>query len=197
MAFDITIMTKKIEGLKAAFESGRFADALVGSLNTGNGLMQQRIFQETQDIKGQPFGQYVGAKKKQTDRAQVRALFGATKTDKKRIKSSAGLELTPYQRLRANKGRPIAKKDLEFTGGLRRAIETQIEGEKAAVLQFNTDLAGKIARGQEQQITNIRNGASGTTKGTGAVKIFGLNESEKEKVNEQGRELILQILKPK
>lgn len=197
MPFDITIMTKKIEGLKAAFESGRFADALVGSLNTGNGLMQQRIFQETQDVKGQQFGKYVGTKKKQTDRAQVRGLFGATKTDKKRIKTSAGLELTPYQRLRANKGRQIAKKDLEFTGGLRRAIETQIENEKAAVLQFNTDLAGKIARGQEQQITNIRNGASGTTKGTGATKIFGLNDSEKEQVNDQGRELILQILKPK
>lgn len=198
MPFDITILSKKIEGLKEAYENGKFGDALVGAINTGNGMMQQRIFQQTQDIKGQPFGNYVGVKKKQSDRAQVRSLFGTkSKTDKKRIKASAGLELTSYQRKRANKGRQIAKKDLEFMGGLRRAIETQIENEKAAVLEFNNDEAAKIAKGQEQQIENIRNGQKGTTKGTGATKIFSLNQVEKETVIEQGAELIKQILKPK
>lgn len=200
MPFDITILSNKIQGLKEAFENGNFADALVGALNTGNGLMQQRVFQENQDIKGQSFGKYIGKTQteRQAGRAVARALFTTTsKTDKKRIKAAATLELTAYQRKRANKGRQVLKKDLEFTGGLRRAIETQIEDEKAAVLQFNNTDAANIARGQEQQITNIRNGQKGSTKGTGATKIFTFNENEKEQVGEQGSELIKQILKPK
>jgi hypothetical protein len=198
MSFDVTILTKKIQGIKEAFENGRFADALVGALNTGNGLMQQRVFTETKDTKGQSFGQYVGKKSKQSDRSQVRSLFSTkSKTDKKRIKASAGQELTYYQRKRAQKGRQTAKKDLEFTGGLRRAIETQVENEKAAVLEFNNIDAALVAKGQEQQITNIRQGKPGTTKGTGATRIFTLDDSEREQVTEQGAELIKQILKPK
>jgi hypothetical protein len=69
-------------------------------------------------------------------------------------------------------------------------------GEKAAVLQFNNIDAALIAKGQEAQITNIRNGRPGTTKGTG-IKIFGLNVKEKQEVDEQGLLLIKQILKPK
>jgi hypothetical protein len=191
MAFDVTILSKKIEGLKEAYENGRFSDALVGSLNTGSGLMQQRIFNQNTDIEGQSFGNYIGKKRK------VPLVVSSNKTQNKRNKAIAGLELTSYQRKRASKGRQISRKDLEFTGGVRRAIETQIADEKAAVLQFNNDLAAKIARGQEQQITNIRNGQKGTTKGANAVKIFSLNQSEKETVIEQGAELIKQILKPK
>ena len=198
MPFDINILAGKIEGIKKAFENGRFGDALVGALNSGNGLMQQRIFQENLDVKGQSFGKYIGKKSKQSDRAQVKALFSTTsKTDKKRIKASAGLELTYWQRKRAGKGLQVVKKDLEFSGGLRRAIETQIENEKAAVLQFNNTEAAKIAKGQEQQIHNIRNGSTANTKGSGAVKIFTLNDKEREQVTEQGAELITQILKPK
>lgn len=192
MPFDLTILSKKIEGLKEAFENGKFGDALVGALNTGNGLMQQRIFQETHDVKGQSFGKYVGKKRK----ARVLPIT-KNRTQNKRNKAIAGQDLTAYERKRALKGRQILKKDLEFMGGLRRAIETQIEGEKAAVLWFNNDLAAKIAKGQEQQIENIRNGQSGTTKGTGATKIFSLNDKEKETVVDQGAELIKQILKPK
>lgn len=195
MSFDITILSKKIEGIKTAFENGRFADALVGALNTGNGMMQQRVFTQNKDIEGNDFGQYVGNKKKQSDRSQLRALFGTTsKTDKKIIKANAGLELTAYQRKRAQKGRQIVKKDLEFDGGLRRSIETQVEDEKSAVLNFNNDEAAKIAKGQEAQITNIRNGRKGTTKGEG-IRIFTLDTKEREEVTEQGAELIKQILK--
>lgn len=196
MSFDITILKVKIDAIKKAYENGRFGDALVGALNTGSGLMQQRVFQNNTDVKGQSFGKYIGTGKKQSDRAQVTALFGATKTDKKRIRASAGLELTSYQRKRANKGRQVLKKDLEFTGGVRRAIETQIESEKSVVLQFNNDQAAKIARGQEQQIHNIRTGGKGTTKGSGATRIFTFDEKEREQVTEQGKELIKQILKP-
>lgn len=196
--FDLNILSKKIEGLKEAFQNGRFGDALVGALNTGNGLLQQRVFQNNQDVMGNSFGFYVGVKSKQSDRAQLKQLFGTkSKTDKKRIKSAAAQSLTSYQRKRAAKGRQTAKKDLEFYGGLRRAIETQVEGEKAAVLQFNNTQAAKVAKGQEQQIHNLRSGGKGTTKGTGAPRIFTLDEKEKEQVVEQGAELIKQILKPK
>lgn len=197
--FDTTILKKKIDGLKEAYETGVFGDALVGALNSGNGLMQQRIFTQNKDVEGNDFGTYIGAKQtqKQASRQILRDLFGTTsKTDKKRIKANAALELTSYQRKRAKAGRQIAKKDLEFSGGTRRAIEIRIENDKAAVLEFNNDEAAKIAKGQEAQISNIRKGGKGTTKGTG-VKIFTLDQAEKETVNEQGAELIKQILKPK
>lgn len=189
MPFDLAILSKKIEGLKEAFNNGKFGDALVGALNTGNGLMQQRVFTQNVDVDGQGFGVYIGKKRK------VRLQVSKNRTQNKRNKAIAGLELTSYQRKRAQKGRQIAKKDLELEGSLRRAIETVIENEKSAVLTFNNDTAAKIARGQENQITNIRNTGKGTTKGKG-VKIFGLNTSEKEQVIEQGSELIKQILKP-
>lgn len=189
MSFDVTILQGRIEKIKTAFENGRFADALVGSLNTGNGLMQQRVFTQNVDVKGQSFGKYVGKKRK------ARLQVSSNRTQNKRNKAVAGLDLTAYQRKRALKGRQIEKKDLEFDGGLRRAIEIQTENEKSVVLEFNNDLAAKIAKGQEQQIENIRSGKPGTTKGTGATRIFTFDEKEREQVTEQGQELILQILK--
>jgi hypothetical protein len=188
--FDFTILQKKVEGLKEAYENGKFADALIGALNTGNGLMQQRVFTQTEDVEGNTFGQYIGKKRK------VKTEPTKNRTQAKRNKAIEGKFLTAYQRKRAAKGRQILRKDLEFTGALRRAIEIQAEGDKVAVIQFNNSDAAKIAKGQEAQITNIRNGGKGTTKGTG-VKIFTLNKSEKETVIEQGAELIKQILKPK
>lgn len=185
MSFDTTILTKKIEGLKEAFENGKFSDALVGALNTGNGLLQQRVFTQNEDIEGQSFGQYIGKKRK----AQL--------VSKGKKKSISEVYLTAYQRKRQKAGRQISRKDLEFHGGLRRAIETVVENENAAALEFNNDLAAQIAHGQEQQISNIRNGLPGTTKGIGATKIFKLSTTEKETVVEQGLELIKQVIKPK
>lgn len=191
MPFDTTILAKKIEGLKQSFESGRFADALLIAVNTGNGLMQQRIFTQNVDIQGQSFGQYIGQKRK------VRLKISSNKTQNKRDKNIAGLSLTSYQRKRAAAGRQIASKDLEFSGGLRRAIETQKDGENAAILEFNNNLAAQIAQGQENQISNIRNGSKAITRAIGATKIFRLSATEKEQVNEQASELIKQILRPK
>lgn len=188
MNFDITILTKKVEKLKQSFDSGKFADALVGAMNSGNGMMQNRIFGDNQDIKGNSFGVYVG----KTHRAKL--LKSKNRTQNKRLKAIAGLELTSYQRKRAKSGRQIAVKDLELTGGLRKSIETVIENEKSVILAFNNDQAAKIARGQENQITNIRAGKTGITKGNG-IKIFTFNEKEKENVGDQGKKLILEILK--
>lgn len=188
MSFDITILAKKIDGLKQSFESGRFADALVTALNSGNGLMQQRIFTENVDIEGKSFGQYIGSKRK------ARLIRSSNKLQDKRNKNLAGQLLTPYQRKRLAAGRQILRKDLEFSGGLRRAINTVVEGERAAVLEFNNNDAAKIARGQENQITNIRNGSKAITTGNG-TKIFRFNEDERKQVNEKGSLLIKQILK--
>lgn len=194
MPFDTTILINNVRKLKEAFESGRFGDALIGAVNTGNGLMQQRIFTQNKDVQGNSFGEYVGKKTNPKEATTKRLLSKATQTNKKRIKAAAIIELTAYQRKRANAGRQISKKDLEFTGGLRRAIETKLENEKSAVIEFSIDEAAKIARGQENQITNIRNGQSGKTKGDG-IKIFTLNDSERDETREQGLELIKEILK--
>ncbi len=173
MPLDPNILPEKILKLKEKFEQGNFADALIGAVNTGNGLMQQRIFTLNEDVLGNSFGQYVGKKKK-------------TKT-----KKGIELDLTSYQRKRLAAGRQIIKKDLEFSGNLRRSIVTAVESEKAAVIEFSNDEAAMIAKGQEVQITNLRTGGKGTTRGIG-IKIFKLNEQEKEIVVEQGLELIKQ-----
>lgn len=190
MPFDTTILNKKIDGFKEALQNGRFGDALAGALKTVNDTMRNRIFDSNVDTEGQSFGQYIGKKRK------VKLVKSKNRTQNKRNKNVAGLFLTAYQEKRARLGRPISRKDLEFSGGLRRAIETQVENEKAAVLQFSNDFAATVAHGQENQISNIRNGVGGSTKGSG-TKIFRLNQVEKEQVIDQGTELIKQILKPK
>lgn len=189
MPFDLQILADRIEGLKKTYENGRFGDALVGALDMGSGIMQQRIFEDNQDIEGNSFGQYIGAKTK------TKLVMSKNKTQNKRNKAIAGIDLTSYQRKRARAGRQYSHKDLELTGGLRRAIETQVENENVAVIQFNNDDAALIAQGQEAQITNIRNGQVGSTKGHG-IKIFTLSEGEKKDVNAKGLELIKQILLP-
>jgi hypothetical protein len=193
--FDLNTMADKVNRLKENFENGRFGDVLLGALNTGNGLMQDRIFAGNKDVKGNDFGKYVGKKKRLSDKAQLTALFNTKgKKAKEKIRNEAILELTSYQRKRLSKGRQVDKKDLEFTGELRRSIETRAD-EKSAVLEFSNDESALIARGQENQITNIRNSQSGSTKGDG-IRIFNLSEDERTEIVEQGQELINQILKP-
>lgn len=188
MSFDLTILQRQVDNIKNAVVNGRFGDALIGALNSGNGLMQERIFSKNEDVEGNSFGEYIGHKTFRTTKQAT------TRLQKQRAKALAGLSLTTYQKKRALAGRQIDHKDLEFTGGLRRAIETQIEDERNAVLQFNNDEAALIAHGQEQQITNIRDGGKGTTKGSGAVKIFTFNTDELNQIREQGAILINQII---
>lgn len=193
MPFDVTILVKKIQGIKEAFENGNFADALVGAMKTGQGIMSKRIFNQLEDTQGRDFGKYIGKKSK------ARLLKSKNKTQNKRNKAVAGQELTSYQRKRALSGRQIANKDLQLTNSLRKSIELQHsivkESNGIVSLEFTTDKAAAIARGQENQITNIRNGRPGTTKGDG-VRIFRFTQEEKEKTTEQGSFLIKQILKP-
>lgn len=194
MAFDTKILLDKIKKLKQVVAEGNFSDAIVASLNTGNALMQNRIFGDNVDAFGNGFGVYVGIKRK-SPRLTARLLrITTSRTDRVRIKRNAPFSLTYYQRKRVNKGRQIVKKDLEFSGGLRRSIEVEIINEKSAVVQFNDYHSAEIARGQENQITNLRNGQPGYTKGDG-LKIFAFNENERDISNQQLSILLDQIIK--
>lgn len=194
MPFDSKILLDKIKSLKQNVQEANFSEVFVAALNTGNALMQQRIFNQNTDIEGNSFGGYVGEQKFLSQRQKKRLLGSTTsRTDLGRIQKNLGLRLTPYQRKRVNKGRQIIKKDLEFSGGLRRAIEIQVINERSVALQFNNDEAVKVAKGQENQITNLRNGEKGYVTGNG-IKIFAFNDNEKERTSEQVRLLIKQIL---
>lgn len=194
MALDPKILLDKIKNLKTKVQAINFGDVFVAGLNTGNALMQQRIFNQNLDTEGNNFGTYIGAKKNLTDR-QKRRLLGSTRsrTDLTRIKRNLEAALTPYQRKRANKGRQVVKKDLEFEGTLRNSIEVQIINERAAALMFNNDQSVLVAKGQENQITNIRNGLPGYVTGDG-IMIFALNEDEREGTHEQVRLLVNQLI---
>ena len=195
MPFDFTNLEDRIAELRQKTGGAVLGDVLISALNTGNGLMQARVFRGNQDIEGNSFGDYIGAKKALTEGQKAKLLSSTnSKTDLKRIKRNLEIELTSYQRKRVNKGRQIDHKDLEFSGGLRKAIEVQIESEKVGVLTFNNDDAALIARGQENQITNIRNGGKGYVQGDG-TKIFALNENEKDQVIEQVHLLISEFIK--
>lgn len=182
-----------IQKVQEKILAGAFGDAFVSALNAANGLMQERIFTKNEDTDGNDFGKYIGKKRIATGREQLRLLFGTeSELTKKRIRESAFLELTSYQRKRAARGRQVSKKDLELEGALRRSIETVVLDERSAAIQFNTDKFALIARGQENQITNIREGKPGTTKGDG-VKIFALDDNERGQANEIVQALVLEI----
>jgi len=188
----LDIPTGGLDRLPDIANNGGWGDVLISALNTGNGLMQARIFRENKDVEGNDFGIYIGNKKNLTAAAKLKLLSSTTsRTDLKRIKANIDLALTPYQRKRVNKGRQIGHKDLEFTGGLRKSIEIQLESENVGVITFNYDKAAQTAQGQENQITNIRNGLKGTTQGNG-TKIFALNTDEKSNVSEQVHLLVKQ-----
>lgn len=187
MAFDTDILKEKIEKIENAFESGQYADVLVGALNTGNALLQQRVFTQNEDAQGNSFGKYVGKKTKTKLKSSKNAV------QNKRNKAIVGLDLTAYQRKRAALGAQTNPKNLQLTGNLKLSIDTFAENENAAVLAFTNNEAAKIAHGQEVQITNIRNGLKGTTTGIG-IKIFRLNTTEREQIVEQGKALIKQVI---
>lgn len=187
---------KYLNGLLQIVESGEFADALVSAINTGNGLMQQRVFTHGQDVEGNSFGGYVGKKTTLGIESQRRLLSGARSTVQRNRIRRSNSPLTPYERKRVQAGRQIGYKDLEFNGELRRSIQVFIEDEKTVILAFNNSESALIARGQEQQIENIRQGRPGTTQGTGATLIFAFSDDEQREVVDQGVELIVnQVLK--
>jgi hypothetical protein len=96
-----------------------------------------------------------------------------------------------YARDRKREGRQTARKDLEMTGTVRRAIEVvSVNNTKAEVRITNTD-AADIARYQEIQIYNLLHGQdlSSTSQ---KVPIFEFNANELEIVKTTTRDLLAQ-----
>lgn len=97
-----------------------------------------------------------------------------------------------YERDRAREGRQIARKDLEFNGTLRRAIEVVSIDNTKAEIRITNDHQADIARWQEQQIANIRAGRPANEESGLRVPIFELNEVERDIAQTTTRELINQ-----
>jgi len=83
-----------------------------------------------------------------------------------------------YERDRRREGRQVARKDLEFEGTLRRAIEVVSVNNTRAEIRITSDASADIARWQEQQIFNLRNGLPANQESGGKIPIFELNEEE-------------------
>lgn len=97
-----------------------------------------------------------------------------------------------YERHRQRRGRQVARKDLEMDGTLRRAIEVvTVNNNRAEIRIVNSDSAD-IARYQEQQIFNLRNGHSGNEASGGRVPIFEFSEQEVEIVQTTTKALLAQ-----
>lgn len=99
-----------------------------------------------------------------------------------------------YERDRTRAGRQIGRKDLEFTGSLRRSIEVVVINNFQAVIRITNDADAEKAWHQEMQIFNLRNG-HGANDDTGQfVPIFELSAEEWEIVRSMTRELLLEKL---
>lgn len=110
---------------------------------------------------------------------------------------AGGLSLGPYfsdqyERERQAKGRQIGRKDLEFDGTLRRAIEVVTVNNTKAEIRITNEESAKIARYQEQQIFNLRNGLPANQASGGKVPIFELDADELDIVKTVTRDLLAQ-----
>jgi hypothetical protein len=108
-----------------------------------------------------------------------------------------GTDLGPYfsedwARARRLEGRQVARKDLEFQGTLRRAIEVVSVNNTRAEIRITDDASADIARFQEVQIFNLRNNLPANQDTGGKVPIFELNELELEIVTSTTKTLLEQ-----
>lgn len=85
-----------------------------------------------------------------------------------------------YERDRRREGRQTARKDLEFTGTLRRSIEVVAVNNLVAQIRITNAEEADIARKQEEQIFNLLNGLPYNAYGSGKVPIFEFNDDEAE-----------------
>lgn len=97
-----------------------------------------------------------------------------------------------YERRRTRAGRQISKKDLEFHGVLRRAIEVVTVNNTKAEIRITDGDSADIARWQEQQIYNLQNNLPANQASGGRVPIFELSRDEVEIVQTVTSELIAQ-----
>ncbi len=196
----------KLESIKASLGGASglppipdFSDAMLSAMNTGMGLMKQRIFTKGMDAEGIPLGRYVGNKSGVTKRKlSIESSDALTenrrKPSRKRlnkfVKDNPGVHLTEYEKFRASRGRQIEYKDLEVDGTLRRSIEIVKDSDGNVVIAITNNESSIIAHAQESQIARIRNG-----QGSAPVPIFILSAAEYEQVKAEGNILILQAIK--
>jgi hypothetical protein len=99
-----------------------------------------------------------------------------------------------YAKKRQKAGRQVGKKDLEFDGSIRRAIEVVAVNNMKAEARFTDPDSADIARWQEQQIYNLRNGKPANEASGGKVPIFELNALELDITKTTTRTLLQQKL---
>lgn len=98
-----------------------------------------------------------------------------------------------YARDRRREGRQTARKDLEMTGTLRRTIETVTVNNTKAEIRITHPEQADIARKQEIQIFNLKNGLPYNDYNSGGkVPIFELDPDELEIVRSTTKELLAQ-----
>lgn len=181
---------------------GDIQDVIAAAVNTGRGVMIKRIFNDHQDANGQSLGNYTGNKSKLTTRKY--AVRGDDPEDayvkkqlkklKKKVDKLKDQDLTEYEKTRLLAGRQVSEKDLEFSGSLRKSIETvRKEGAKVVVEIVNPENA-KIARWQEKQIGNIRAKQDVRKGGAKPARIFSFSQGEYETIRKQGKYLIGQVI---
>ncbi len=108
-----------------------------------------------------------------------------------------GNPLGPYYsethiRDRVREGRQVARKDLEFKGSLRRAIEVVAVNNLKAEVRITNPTDADKARKQEVQIFNLKNNLPYNAEGAGKVPIFEFSEEEVDIVVTTTRELLQQ-----
>jgi len=97
-----------------------------------------------------------------------------------------------YERDRRRAGRQTARKDLEFTGTLRRSIEVVSVNNARAEIRITNPEEADIARKQEEMIFNLLNDLPYNAYGSGKVPIFELNADEVDIVRTTTAELLAQ-----
>lgn len=156
-----------------------FSDAMFSAINSGMGLMKQRIFNKGLDADGNSLGKYVGNKSKVTARK-----FGGNKKFRKNLGGEG--ELTEYEKFRVAHGRQVEYKDLQVTGSLFNSINTvKDESGRVVIAIVNPEMA-LIAGYQEEQIGKIR--------GSGVARIFSLSEDEFNHIKSEGNAGIKHVI---
>lgn len=183
---NIPQLIEKLERLKISVGSAGsvppipdFSDAMFNAINSGMGLMKQRIFNKGLDADNNTLGKYIGKKGKVTSKKYS----GFKKLQKNLVGET---DLTEYEKFRVAHGRQVEYKDLEVDGGLRRSIETVKSDSGKVVIAIVNPENALIAGYQEDQVGRIR--------GTGIARIFSLSEDEYNHIQAEGKEGIRQVI---
>lgn len=148
----------KFGKVKQELENVDFSQALVVGVNAAKAKMQYRIFNLGRDKFQNPLGKYRGPKFKKATKKELKKFKDPTKFFNKNL-------FTPYELKRIKAGRQIIKKDLEFTGALRRGIVVLKENNARVICYIPNAKLFLIAESQETDLN---------------TQIFGLSTEERK-----------------